>query len=193
MKHALLAAAAVAALLAPTLSHAQAATVVHPLVGAALTGGGDEITEVRYTDGSTRKIRAGNLLDIYGGVDVRLGGAPIDILATVGYHVDSAGGWNGSLRFERYPIEALVLFHPAPAVRFGVGPRYSAGASVKTSGVVDNVGNPHFKSQLGGVVMGEWLFTPHQGVQVRYVHETFKLDGMRVDGSHGGVGYTYYF
>jgi hypothetical protein len=30
-------------------------------------------------------------------------------------------------------------------------------------------------------------------VQVRYVHETFKLNGVSFDGSHGGVGLNYYF
>ena len=188
-----------AALLAPATSQAApddapaGGVAVHALVGGALTAGGDRIIEVRYTDGDTRTIRAGQLVHLWGGIDLRPAGAPVSFLGTVGYQVDSAGGWNGSLRFERFPIEATALCRPVPAFRFGVGARYAAGARVRSTGVVDNVGDPHFHSRLGGLVMGEWLITPHQGVQLRYVHETYKLEGQSVDGSHGGLGYTYYF
>ena len=56
-----------------------------------------------------------------------------------------------------------------------------------------DIGDYDFKSSLGGLVMGEWLVTPHMGLQLRYVHETFRLDGISYDGSHGGVGFNYYF
>jgi hypothetical protein len=201
MKHALRAAAAAAAvvLLCPGLACAQGdmappgAVAIHPLVGVALTGGGDRLLAVRYSDGDTRTLRAGQLVQVWGGLDVRPVDSPVSFLATVGYHSDSAGGWNGSVRFERFPIEASVLWSPAPALRIGVGARYAAGAAMRSTGIVNDIPNPHFQSRPGGLVLGEWLVTPHQGVQVRYVHETYRLDGQSIDGSHGGVGYSFYF
>ena len=41
--------------------------------------------------------------------------------------------------------------------------------------------------------MAEWLITPSMGLQLRYVHEKYKLDGTTIDGSHGGLGFNYYF
>lgn len=39
------------------------------------------------------------------------------------------------------------------------------------------------------------LFTPHMGLKLRYVEEEFKPDngGAKVDGSHAGVLFSYYF
>jgi hypothetical protein len=202
MKNALSAAALAALVLScPGLVRAQAApdvappgaVAIHPVIGGALTAGGDKLLAVRYTDGDTRTLRAGQLAQVWAGIDVRPVDSPVSFLATVGYHSDSAGGWNGSVRFERFPIEASVLWSPAPAIRIGAGARYAAGAAVRSTGVVDDIPNPHFKSRLGGLVLAEWLVTPHQGVQLRYVHETYRLSGRSIDGSHGGIGYSFYF
>jgi hypothetical protein len=40
----------------------------------------------------------------------------------------------------------------------------------------------------------EYLAGQHWGIQVRYVKETYKLDGYRdIVGSHAGIGVRYYF
>ena len=193
MKHVTLV-AALAATLAPTLAHAAMDTSnpVHPLLGIALTGGGDKIASVEFQNGGSRDITAGGLVQVWGGAEYREQGSPFAVQGTIGYHFDNTSARNGSQRFERFPIELIALYSVTPKVRVGLGARYAMSAKFTSSGAGD-VGDFNFKSQLAPLLMGEWLITPSWGVQVRYVHETYKLDGVSIDGSHGGVGLNYYF
>ncbi len=183
-----------AAALAPTLAHAglDSDNPVHPLIGVALTGGGDKLASVEYVHGGSRSITAGGLVQLYGGVEYHEKGSSIGVQATLGYHFDNTSADNGSQRFQRFPVEVIALFNAAPKFRVGVGARYAMAAKFTSDGA-GYVGNGDFKSQLGGLVMAEWLITQSMGLQLRYVHETYKLDGVSVDGSHGGLGFNYYF
>ncbi len=183
-----------AAALAPTLAHAglDSDNPVHPLIGVALTGGGDKLASVEYVHGGSRSITAGGLVQLYGGVEYHEKGSSIGVQATLGYHFDNTSADNGSQRFQRFPVEVIALFNAAPKFRLGVGARYAMAAKFTSDGA-GYVGNGDFKSQLGGLVMAEWLITQSMGLQLRYVHETYKLDGVSVDGSHGGLGFNYYF
>jgi hypothetical protein len=183
-----------AAALAPTLAHAglDSDNPVHPLVGIILTGGGDKLASIEYVNGGSGSVTAGGLVQIYGGVEYHAKGSPVGLQATLGYHVDSASADNGSQRFQRFPVEVIALFNTTPKFRMGFGARYAMAAKFTSDGA-GYVGNGDFKSQLGGLVMAEWLINRSMGVQLRYVHETYELDGIRVDGSHGGLGFNYYF
>ena len=203
MKQLFATAALAAATLVPTLAHAglDSDNPIHPLVGLALTGGGDKLASVEYDHGGSRDITAGGLVYVYGGVEYHQKGSPFGFQATVGYHFDNTSASNGDQRFQRWPIEAIALFNVAPKFRVGVGARYATSAKVTSDGA-GYVGNADFKSQLGGVVLGEWLITPSMGLQLRYVSEKYKVkvnDGegdvteQNIDGSHGGIGFNYYF
>ena len=192
-----------AAALVPTLAHAglDNDNLVHPLVGIALTAGGDKLSTVEFTNGLSEDVTAGGLLQVYGGVEIHQKGSPFGFQATVGYHFDSASARNGQQTFSRVPIEAIALFNVAPKFRIGVGARYASNAKYRSSGAAD-VGDANYQSQLGALVMGEWLITPSMGLQLRYVSEKYKLNGidtngnpasLTVDGSHGGIGFNYYF
>jgi hypothetical protein len=188
-----LAAVAVTAL-APTLAHAglDSANPVHPLLGIAITGGGDKLSTVDYTNGTSQDITAGGLVQLYGGIEYHPQGSPVAFQGTFGYHVDSTHARNGNQQFSRWPLEAIALFNVAPKFRLGAGLRYASSPKFTSDGAGD-VGNADFKAQVGAILMGEWLITPSMGVQLRYVHETYKLDGASIDGSHGGLGFNYYF
>jgi hypothetical protein len=202
MNHLIVTAALAAAALAPTLAHAglESDNPIHPLVGIALTGGGDKLSRIEYTNGTSQSVTAGGLVQFYGGAEYHQKGSPIGFQATLGYHVDQASARNGNQRFERFPVEAIALFNATPKFRFGAGARYAMDAKFSSDGA-GYVGSGKFKSQLGGLVMGEWLITPSMGLQVRFVSEKFKLqvvaangsDDVTVDGTHGGVGFNYYF
>ena len=194
MKQLIALAALAAAAIAPTLAQAAMDTTnpVHPLIGVAITGGGDKLASVEFSSGGSRDITAGGLVQIWGGVEYREQGSPFAFQGTFGYHFDNTSADNGSQRFERFPIELIGLYSFDPKFRVGVGARYATGAKFKSSGAGD-VGNFSFKSQLAPMLMGEWLVTPSVGLQLRYVHETFKINGVSIDGSHGGVGVNYYF
>src|SRR5262245_28206956 len=97
---------------------------VRGVLGLGLTGGGDTLATVVYTDGSTDSIKAGGLVHVFGGAEFSLGSA-VTMQATIGYHVDeTSGASNGSLRFSRYPVELLGHFQVAPQVRLGGGARF---------------------------------------------------------------------
>ena len=198
----LFATAAMAAALAPTLAHAglDSDNPIHPLAGVALTAGGDKIASVEFTDGDSRDITAGGLVQLYGGVEYHEKGSPFGLQATFGYHFDNTSARNGDQRFSRWPFEVIALYNVAPKFRLGVGARYASSAKFTSDGAAD-VGSFDLTSHLGGLVMGEWLVTPSMGLQLRYVNEKYKVkyysgetvQEVTVDGSHGGVGFNYYF
>ena len=192
-----------AAALVPTLAHAglDSDNPLHPLVGIAITDGGDKLASIEYTNGGSRNITAGGLVQLYGGVEYHEKGAPWAVQGTLGYHFDNTSAENGNQRFQRFPIEGIVLFNATRKFRMGIGARYAMAAKFTSNGA-GYVGNADFKSQLGGLVMAEWLITPSMGLQLRYVSEKYKVDApsangasdhLTVDGSHGGLGFNYYF
>ena len=199
----LIATAALAAALAPTLAHAglDSETPFHPLIGVAITGGGDKLSSVEYNNGGSKDITAGGLVQVYGGAEYHEKGSPFGVQATIGYHFDNTSAYNGNQRFSRWPVEVIALYNVAPRFRVGVGARYASSAKFTSSGA-GYVGNADFTSRVGGIVMGEWLITPSMGLQLRYVNEKYKVkayDGvggvteLNIDGSHGGIGFNYYF
>lgn len=192
-----------AAALAPTLAHAglESDNPLHPLVGVALTAGGDKLSHVEFNNGTSEDVTAGGLLQVYGGVEYHEKGSPLGLQATLGYHVDSADARNGHQRFSRWPIEVIGLINATPKFRFGIGARYASSPKFTSSGA-GYVGNADFTAQLGGLLMAEWLITPSMGLQVRVVDEKYKAHGVdndgnrvdyRIDGTHGGIGFNYYF
>ena len=194
MKQIIALAALSAAAIVPTLAHAglDTANPVHPLIGIAITGGGDKLSSVEFSDGGSRDITAGGLVQIWGGVEYHEQGSPFAFQGTFGYHFDNTSADNGSQRFERFPLELIALYSFDPKFRLGIGARYATSAKFRSSGAGD-VGDFNFKSQLAPMLMGEWLINPSVGLQLRYVHETYKINGVSIDGSHGGVGVNYYF
>lgn len=193
--------AAAAALFA--MGVAQAQTVppvgsVRPLVGVGLTYGGDTIATVQYVNGPNVDIKAGGLLHLYGGADWRVSES-FSLQGNVGWHMQRAGGSNGSVDFTRYPIELLAYYHATPGFRVGGGVRFVQSPSLSGSGVAGNA-SASFSSTTGAVVEGEWFFgNAHTySVKARYVDETYKMNvgnGMTESykGSHLGVYTSFYF
>jgi len=203
MKHIIAPLALAAAALAPTLAHAglDSDNPVHPLLGIALTGGGDKLSSAEFNNGYSKDITAGGLVYVYGGVEFHQPGSPFSFQGTIGYHFDNTSADNGNQRFSRVPLEAIALYRIAPKFRLGLGARYASDAKFRSSGA-GYVGDADFDSQLGLVVMGEWLITPSMGLQLRYVNEKYKAHGVdnsgnpaeaTIDGSHAGIGFNYYF
>lgn len=164
---------------------------VRAFIGAGLTGGGDSLATVVFTNGSTEDVRAGQLLHLYGGVEFRL--APqVTLQTSLGYHVDNTSGFsNGSLRFSRYPVELLAHYQIDNHVRLGGGARFISNAKLEGRGVLSG-NRVDFDSTVGAVIEGEYLVTPSIGLKLRYVNEKYKTGGVSVDGSHGGFYFTWY-
>jgi hypothetical protein len=185
---------AAAALAIAGTAHAQSSDL-HGFVGMALTGGGDTLVEIKYTDGSTQDIKAGGLIDLKAGIDYRQAGSPFSIQASIGYHTDSSHASNGSVRFDRYPIELLGFWHATDKLRVGGGLRVATSPRLHASGTAASyVGNTSFDSQAGAVVEGEYFVLPRFGITLRAVDEKYKApNGEKIDGSHIGLRLNYYF
>ncbi len=186
-----------AALAIGTAFSAHATGAISPYkfpLGAGLTVGGDTLITVPFTDGSHDDVKAGGLVHLYGGGEFRV----MDSLAlqvTVGYHInDTRAASNGSVRFTRVPVDVLAMYSANDKVRVGSGVQFVSGPELKGSGVASNA-SQKFDSTTGAIVEGEYLFTPHAGLELRYMSEKFTPSGggSKIDGSHVGLMFSYYF
>jgi hypothetical protein len=169
-------------------------SALRPLIGGGLTVGGDKLATVIFTDGSSEDIRAGQLIQFYAGL-VYQSVPQFSVQATVGYHVDDSGDGDASLRFSRYPLEVLGHYHVNDKWRFGGGVRFVNGAKLAPRGDLSG-DTVEFDNTTGVVVEGEYGFSRHLGLKLRYVSEEYETKfpfADTVDGSHVGVMLNFYF
>lgn len=167
---------------------------VRGFVGIGLTGGGDKLATVQWSNGDSTNVNAGGQVDLRAGVDVRLGDAPFSLQASLGWFSQRAGGTNGSVTFERFPLELIGSWHAADNFRLGLGVRRTGDAKLKGRGAASNIGTTTFKGEIGGVLEGEWLFARIYGLALRAVGEEYKApNGEKADGSHIGLRFSVYF
>jgi len=189
-----------AAFIATTISalgSAQAQTVsptpvpLRFMAGIGLSAGGEELANVRYTNGSSQTIRAGGGVYFTGGLDYRIS-PEFSLQATANFHVDDTNAKNGSVKFQRFPLELMGYYHGGPQWRVGGGVRYVTNAKLTSSGAAagDDV---KFDDSTSAVIEAEYFWTPKFGMKVRYVNETLKAYGQDVRGNHVGISGNYYF
>ncbi len=182
--------AVVAAMLALSLNCQ--AEGLRPVVGASITGGGETLLELHYTDGSTQKIRSGGFLHMFGGAEYEFD--KFALQANIGYHVDDSTAKNGSAKFSRWPVELIGLWKIDSNLRAGVGVRKATGAKISSSGALSLGGSIDLESKAGFIVQGEYLFTPQMSVLVRYVNESYEIGrSIEIQGNHVGLGASYRF
>jgi hypothetical protein len=193
---------AVAAVFVPMLSQAQdiappSAVTVRPVLGLMGTFGGDKLVDVLFTDGTSSAVTAGGTAYLYAGAEIHPVALPLSVLATVGYHVSSAGGSNGDYRFERIPFELLAMADVMPGrLRLGGGLRYDTNVNLSSHGVVAAPATT-FKDAAGGVLQAEWMLSRQFGVVARYVNIRYRFDdgagtSFRASGNQGGIGLNWY-
>ncbi len=174
-------------------SNAFAGDTFKGVVGATLTGGGEKLATVTYTNGTSQNIKSGGLLHIFGGVEFAATDA-FAIQATVGYHVDDTNAKNGSVKFSRVPVELLGFWKPADSFRVGLGLRKTSSAKLSSSGdAVGSIGNTKLEGKAGAVLQGEYLFSPSGSGFVRYVSENYTVNKASVSGNHVGIGASFRF
>ena len=183
-----------AALMAVSAAHADDnGAPLRFLVGGGVTYGGDALLSVQSRDYDNKDLKAGGLGEVYGGFEYRLSDK-FSFQNTIGYHVNYTKADGGKIRFTRIPIDLLAVYAIAPNMRIGAGAQLVAKPELKGTGWASGAGQK-YDNAVGLVVEGEYLFTPHMGLKLRYVKEEFKPDngGAKVDGSHAGVLFSYYF
>ena len=180
--------------LASSLALAQSAPMRSNLfVNLGYGSGGDTLASVTMTDGSSQSIKAGKGVTIKGGVEFWIGQNATFQLSGA-YQVDDTTATNGNITFSRWPIEGLMFWNMSEQVRLGGGLRKSTGAKLKGSGVASSFGSYLLESTTGIVLEGEYLFTPQAGITLRYVKESFTVNGgPSISGDHVGVGLNYHF
>lgn len=160
-----------------------------------LTRGFSKFFTVRYTDGTEQRITPGGTFEVKVGGEIRLNRVPLSAQATIGYHYDSTHATNGSITFTKVPLELLGFWNITPKYKLGGGMRYVTMAKLKGNGVAQALGTNNFKNTLGMVLEGEYLINSKTGVALRYVSETYQLEGAsyKIDGNHVGLRFNVYY
>jgi hypothetical protein len=140
---------------------------------AGLTGGGDKLGTVTFTDGTTQSIRAGGLVQIGAGFLWQPSGSPLALQTTFNYHVDSVNASNGDLRFSRYPIEVLGFYTGLGPWRFGGGARFVLDPTLTVDVPGTNL-TVDFEDTIGAVLEAGYRFGSAVTVNLRYTVEKYK-------------------
>jgi opacity protein-like surface antigen len=160
--------------------------------GLGVTGGGDDLATAEYTNGNSQDIKAGGGVVFTAGANYRLT-PEFSIQGSLNFHVDDTNADNGSIKFQRFPIEVLGYYHLNDQWRLGAGLRYISGAKLSSSGVAAGL-SFKFDNVVSGVVETEYFWSPSFGMKLRYVNETFKVPGYGdVKANHVGISGNYYF
>ena len=153
-----------------------------------LTGGGDTLSSVRFTNGSTEKIQAGGLIHAAAGVLWTPTDIPFAGHLMFGYHVDNITADNGDLRFSRYPIEVLALYTGAGPLRLGAGLRYVNSPKLSVSIDGQSGANVTYDDTVGVIVEVGYQISPRTWLALRGTFEDYKANSL--NGSNITAGGT---
>lgn len=127
------------------------------IIGAGYDFGGETLVEAYYTNGDSTKVKTGEGLSIFGGVDYFLQDE-LKLRGTIGYKFSSASASNGDITFDRFPLD-LLLLKGYGRHQFGVGATYHTGVEyewdVNSYGFGSN-GTVEFEDSLGFIVHYEY-------------------------------------
>ena len=163
------------------------------VVGLGFTAGGDELATASYVKGGSIDIDAGGGVVFTGGVDYVVNDR-FSFQGTVNFHVDDANAKNGSIKFQRFPIEVAAYFHPSAEWRIGGGVRYVASPKLSSSGVASGY-DDRYKNTVSPMLEVEYLYGGNIGFKLRAVSETIesKYSGRKFKANHVGLFANYYF
>ncbi len=185
---------AIVALILSSAAHAQAGDRPFKFVaGLGLTGGGDKVASVTYTDGTTQTLKGGGLVMFFAGGEFRLG-TLVTLQTTIGYHVDGSYASNGDLEFTRTPIDVIAYMPMTDNLRLGIGAHFIDSATLKGTGPAGYI-DQKFDASVGLVVEGEYRFASWFGLKVRGVSQKYTetVTRTRFSGNHIGVLGAFYF
>lgn len=185
---------AIVALVLGSAAHAQVGDRPFKFVaGVGVTGGGDKVASVTYTDGTTQTIKGGGLVMFFAGGEFRLG-TLVTLQTTIGYHVDGSYASNGDLEFTRTPIDVIAYVPVNDNLRFGLGAHFVNSASLKGTGPAGYI-DQKFDASVGLVAEGEYRFTSWFGLKLRGVSQKYTetVTRTRFSGNHVGLLGSFYF
>jgi hypothetical protein len=176
----------------------------HVTMNVGMTYGGDTIGTVTFTDGSTKKLKGGALLQFGLGGLYQFEDKPLALMLSANYHFDSVTAKNGTASFDRFPIEALAYYTGKEKFRFGGGIRIINGAELSSD--ISGSDKYTFDTTKGWVAEIGYQLDPRGWLNFRFVSEKYQakthvINGVAssmagsipADGSHLGMNFTYEF
>ena len=159
-----------------------------------ITGGGDKLATVTFTDGTKESITAGGTFQFGLGAEWQPADLPVSVRATINHHFDSVNASNGDLKFKRSPIELVADYHVDDKIFVGGGLRLVNGVKY-TQNVPGNSGSVDFDNTTGLLAGAGYKFNKHFQVSLRYVSEEYTTTktGQKFDGSHAGLFTAFLF
>jgi len=154
--------------------------------------GGSVLANVQYPDGSTGQLQGGSGEQISAGVMHRFSKS-ISATVSAGYLSDSANYNDNSIRFDRYPLEAIVDFNLTDSLKVGAGIQRIFSPNIIGA---QQSGLPlQFNDANGAVFEMEYMLTPALSVKLRSVSEKLTANGFTgsLSGNQFGVFATIYF
>lgn len=163
------------------------------VIGAGLTHGGDKLATQYYEDDYSIDLNGGDSIALLAGLDYRINGQ-FSVQGTIGYHFDDASARNGSMRFERIPLELLGYYHVNDRVRVGGGIRHVTNTEFRSGGASD-IGDYRFDDSTGAVAELEYMYSHRIGFKLRWADDAFREKRSRipVKGDHIGLLVNFYF
>src|ERR1700704_6723443 len=133
-----------------TAASASQARDVRPVVKGGFDFGGDTLVTARFTDGSTRSVKANQGFYVGGGASILNDAGTLEGELSLSYKMGLVDASNGDLKFTRLPLEALA-FYRWTSFRLGGGLTYHINPELKGSGVASGV-NHSFDNAAGFVL-----------------------------------------
>lgn len=185
-----LAAVLVGSLLCTALPHAQA---TEGLVRLGLDFGGEEMVSVYYSNGGDDEIKAGELIHLSGGFIFKTFADQPDweTQFTVGWKTDGITAENGTISFDRFPVEALQFIRSGN-IRLGGGITLELNPTLKGDGVMSDL-QVKFDDAWGGIVELDYLIGDKFMVGIRTTMIDYEIGGVTIDGSSVGFNMGFRF
>ncbi|MDO8329642.1 MAG: hypothetical protein Q7T36_04145 [Fluviicoccus sp.] len=154
---------------------------------AGLTQGGDTLVTTYYVSGSSEDVNAGDFLYFGGGFDYRLG-KDMALRTTINYMVADSTADNGSVKFDRMPLEiSLAKEFSRHRLAVGITRHFSPKLKVDVPGL--NV-TLEFEDADGTLIEYGYRLGGNAWITLRHVSIDYTVSGLAssVDGSHFGIG-----
>jgi hypothetical protein len=164
----------------------------HGVLSVGYVYGGSVLANVQYPDGSTGQLGGGSGAQVSAGLMVRFS-KPLSVQVTAGYLSDAANYNDSSIRFDRYPLEAIVDVNLTDNLKVGAGIQRIFSPNIIGA---QQLGLPlQFNDANGAVFEAEYMVTPALSVKLRSVSEKLTANGFTgsLSGNQFGLFTTIYF
>lgn len=153
--------------------------------------GGDTLTTVPFTDGTTASIDTNEGLLLGGGVAIANADYTWQTEITLNWKYQAITAANGDLKWTRWPLEALT-FYQMTQFRFGGGLTYHLNPSLQGDGAVSNI-NMDFDNALGFVLQADYRLDEAIAFGLRYTVIEYESGGRTYDASGPGLSFSAVF